>query len=313
MYTTDKTFKEKVSKIKQMSKEELFLFIKTKYNQIPEEIQTSLENYFTTFDYWGRLDSKNGIFEEIQRKANSLYDHIDDFIWLYENLKDYRSKKVLLAILTNYFEYDFQLLNEARETNFLPYFDVDIVPCTKEEVIVDLGAYTGDTIIDYIKTYGIDYYKKIYCYEITENTFDILQNNLSYYPNIECRKKAVSDKKETLYIESNKVDASANVARASGDIEVEATTIDLDINEPVTMIKMDIEGAEQKALEGCRQTIKDCHPKLLISVYHNHEDIWKIPKMIDEITPGYKFYLRYYGNNIFPTETTLIAIYQENK
>lgn len=71
---------------------------------------------------------------------------------------------------------------------------------------------------------------------------------------------------------------------------------------------MDIEGYEQKALVGCANHIKNEHPKLLISVYHNHEDLWKIPTMIKNISKDYKFYLRYYGNNIFPTEIVLIAV-----
>lgn len=62
---------------------------------------------------------------------------------------------------------------------------------------------------------------------------------------------------------------------------------------------MDIEGSEQKAIIGAKKHIQNEHPKLLISVYHNHEDLWKIPKMINEITPNYNFYLRYYENNIF--------------
>ena len=145
--------------------------------------------------------------------------------------------------------------------------------------------------------------------EIKEDTFSTLQNNLSHYKNIECRKKGISNKKEKLYLSNNGTDASANTLTNFGTKEIEMTTIDDDIKEPVTMIKMDIEGFEQKAIEGAKQTIFTYHPTLLISVYHNHEDIWKIPKMIEEIIPGYKFYLRYYGNNIFPTETTLIAIY----
>ena len=36
----------------------------------------------------------------------------------------------------------------------------------ENEIIVDLGAYTGDTIIDYLNTYTD--YKKIYCYEIKD-------------------------------------------------------------------------------------------------------------------------------------------------
>ena len=71
---------------------------------------------------------------------------------------------------------------------------------------------------------------------------------------------------------------------------------------------MDIEGYEQKALLGCKQHIQDEHPNLLISVYHNHEDLWKIPKMINDMYPDYDYYLRCHGNNIFPTEIVLFAI-----
>lgn len=311
MNTVDTLFYEITTKIKTKTKEEIFYDIQTTYNNLNDNIKESLENYFATFDYWGPLHGKNGTYDEIKNRTNSLHDHIEDIIWLYEHLQDYRSKKVLLAIIANYYNYNFTILQECRETNFPPYFDIDIVKCNKEEVIIDLGAYTGDTVLDYIKTYGINAYKKIYCYEITEDTFTILKNNLSYYKNIECRKKAISDSKVSLYINENSIDQSANTLSEYGNKEIEATTIDLDLDEKITMIKMDIEGMEQKALIGCTKTIQKYRPKLLISVYHNHEDIWKIPKMIEEIQPGYNFYLRYYGNNIFPTETTLIAIYKK--
>ena len=311
MNSLDKQFYNEVNEIENLLKEELFLKIKNSYNNLSKEIKNSLENYFYTFDYWGKLNETHGIYEEIQKRTNSLYHHIKDFVWLYEHLQDYRSKKVLLAILTNYYKYDFTTLHECRENNFLPYFDIDIVKTSKEENIVDVGAYIGDTIVDYLTTYGTENYKKIFCYEITEDTFNTLKNNLSHYKNIECRKKGISNTKEKMYINDNIIDASANTLTNFGTKEIETTTIDDDIDEPVTMIKMDIEGYEQKAIEGARKTIKEYHPKLLISVYHNHEDIWKIPKMIEEISPGYNFYLRYYGNNIFPTETTLIAIYKK--
>ena len=162
--------------------------------------------------------------------------------------------------------------------------------------------------MDYFNCYGVNCYKKIYCYEITESSFNSLKNNLLYYKNIEFINKAASDKSQKIYIEESKVDGSANMTTESGTTEVEATLIDEDIKEKISLIKMDIEGDEQKALIGCKNHIKNEHPKLLISVYHNHQDLWKIPKMIDGMSPNYKFYLRYYGNNIFPTEIVLIAI-----
>lgn len=49
--------------------------------------------FFNKFGYWGNLDLDNDIYEEIELKAKELYNHIDDFIWLYNKLNDYRSKK----------------------------------------------------------------------------------------------------------------------------------------------------------------------------------------------------------------------------
>ena len=74
------------------------------------------------------------------------------------------------------------------------------------------------------------------------------------------------------------------------------------------MIKMDIEGSEKKALIGSKNHIMNETPKLLISVYHGHNDLVEIPRLIKEINHNYNFYLRYYGNHIFPTEIVLIAI-----
>ena len=70
------------------------------------------------------------------------------------------------------------------------------------------------------------------------------------------------------------------------------TTLDADIPEPITMIKADIEGFEQKALQGAKNHILRDHPKLLFSVYHNNEDLWKIPRMIHALSEAYTFYLR---------------------
>ena len=84
--------------------------------------------------------------------------------------------------------------------------------------------------------------------------------------------------------------------------------LDDDIGEPLTFIKMDIEGAEQAALRGCSQHIRKERPKLALSVYHNFEDLWKLPRMIEELVPGYRFFLRYHGGDLWPTEITLLAL-----
>ncbi len=47
---------------------------------------------------------------------------------------------------------------------------------------------------------------------------------------------------------------------------------------------------------------------MALSVYHNNEDLWKIPRMIAELCPGCRFYLRYHGGNLWPTEISFLAV-----
>ena len=63
-------------------------------------------------------------------------------------------------------------------------------------------------------------YKKMYLYEITEETFNRLKNNLSKYPNIEYRNKAASDTSSKMYLHKSSVDASANSITKEGTVEV---------------------------------------------------------------------------------------------
>ncbi len=308
MNKVDKLFKELINKINLMTKEEIYFNIKKSFDKIPIETKKSIEVFFNKFNYWGKIDLENNNYEALYEKAITLKENTEQFNWLYFTLKDYKSKKLLYGILNNWFCYDFNTVKPCLGTPYKHYFDLDIIPHCENEVIVDLGAYTGDTILDYIDTYGENSYNKIYCYDITDEVFIYLKNNLSKYKNIIYRKKAISDKIGNLYLEANSSSISANRVCEEGDILLDSTTLDEDIKEKVSMIKMDIEGHEKKALLGSINHIKNDNPKLLISVYHNNNHLWELPKLINDINPNYDYYLRCYGNCIYPTEIVLFAI-----
>lgn len=307
MNQIDLKFALLMNEIRSLSEQELYHQIRLSFEQIPDATRNNMMNFFNQFLYWGSMDIEHNNFEEIELKVHELKEHVDDFEELYINLEDYRSKKLLYAILNNWVHYDFNTLSEVIEKCYDDYFDLDLIPTCNEEVFVDLGAYTGDSTISFLRNYG-DSYKKIYAYEITPETYQILVSNLKDYPNVVCYLKGVGDTRSSLSVVNSSADASANTVFVSDNGTIPMVTLDEDIGEKLTMIKADIEGFEQEALLGAINHIKNDHPKLLISAYHKNEDLWKIPKMIKEIDPTYKFYLRYHGGNVYPTEITLIAI-----
>lgn len=80
----------------------------------------------------------------------------------------------------------------------------------------------------------------------------------------------------------------------SSGTAVEATDLDsLLQGAPVTLLKMDIEGSESKALTGAAHTIITWRPKLYVCAYHRNEDLFSLPLQILNLCPDYKLYFRH--------------------
>ncbi len=275
-------------------------------HSMPEEHVLRFNLYYQKYYYfWGMLDTENGNYEVIENRVQALVNHREDFEWLYYKLGDYRSKLVLCNILQHWITFDLNQILNMRENNFKDYYDLDLLKCDENEIVVDLGTFTGDSVLDYIEVYGA--YKKIYCYEISQENADIAEKNLAEFDNIQLCRKGVGEKNGVMYIDERSSSSECFVNENSGS-QVDIVTIDDDISEKITLIKMDIEGSEQSALIGCRKHIVEEKPKLLICVYHNNEDIWKIPRMIMEMRPDYKLYLRSNGEQWGPAEIVLFAL-----
>ena len=122
------------------------------------------------------------------------------------------------------------------------------------------------------------------------------------WKNVELIQGAVWDRKEKqTFCENN---AGSSIQK-NGANNIECVTIDDTVKSEVTYIKMDVEGAELKALQGAKNVIQKYTPKLAISIYHNPEDIFEIPTCILDMVPDYDFWIRQYSTNIW--ETVLYA------
>ena len=100
--------------------------------------------------------------------------------------------------------------------------------------------------------------------------------------------KGVWDKEETVEFYSDADSASNRVMHVHEDhslgTQVPLTTIDKIVEElqleRVDFIKMDIEGAERKALVGARNTLANRKPRLALAGYHLEDDQTRIPEIV---------------------------------
>lgn len=285
----------------------IYNMVVNKFLQMPEqylEQYTRVELY--PFMCGLAINYKTQNYSLIKRCVDLLSTRYDDYKWLYEHLGDYRSKAILNGIFNYWFTFDFDKLFKLNETVYSDYYDYDIVRFNPNAVIADLGAYTGDSALDYARIYKK--FNKIYAYEITPSTFNKLTQNVSAYPNIIPVNKGVASTSGTMYVEGSDLFAG-NKLSSNGNIAVEVVTLDDDIQEPVSIIKMDIEGAEKDALLGAKRHITEDKPQLLISAYHVIEDIFDIPRIINDIRDDYTYYLRYNGkNNMWSVDYVVFAI-----
>ena len=233
----------------------------------------------------------------------------------YQSLCDYRSKYSLMKVLQHWLIAAPDLRSHGVEHTFLHYYDLDLISCGPDEVFVDCGAFIGDSAINFIETFGTEY-KRIYAYELTPKTYQKMKKNLSKYDNIVCRNVGVADKNGSMsMINIEGSEAGNRLVSGDGTSSMPIVSLDNDIKEDITFIKMDIEGAEIAAIKGARNHIKRSHPKLAISLYHSLPHLLEVPALVHRIYPHYKFYFRHTGGITpggggvpFPTEYILIAI-----
>lgn len=211
----------------------------------------------------------------------------EKFDFVYSHLADGESKRVYLDIL-NYkisgkVDYLFNTFADRNEIYR------NILKLGEDETIVDLGAYDGDTVREFTGFTG-GKYNHIYAFEPDEKNFKKLCRNTENMKNISVYNTGAWNKRDTLIFDKK---AGRNSRLSSHGTAVEVTDIDSVIHSPVTMIKMDIEGAELNALEGAKNTIRKYRPKLYVCAYHRNEDLFALPMKILELYGGYRLYFRH--------------------
>lgn len=217
----------------------------------------------------------------------------NEFNRFYQSLADQRSRAVMAAFLNSRISGRPDFMFPVREPG-LQYFPTsipDYPDLRSDEVFVDCGAFTGDTVEDFHRV-SDGRYRKIFALEPESSNFTRLEERIRKQAirDVVALKIGASARRDTFSFE---VSGIASRVSRSGVNSIDVDRIDALVgDEPVSLIKMDVEGHEIEALQGAESVIARQLPKLAISAYHKPDDLLTIPALIERIAPGYRFYLR---------------------
>lgn len=230
-------------------------------------------------------------------------EHAKELQEVYDSLEDDRSRAAFENIIKYRFTYGWEYFKKsgAKKDQKNQYL-VPELQFSEHEIIVDCGAFTGDTAkLFYKKIPGCS----VIALEPDEKNFAALQK--LKFPGLKPIKAGAWSEDTTLCFSNEGGGSTAGAIADTGEIKIEVKAIDnLPECRSATYIKMDIEGSELEALKGAENLIKNNKPKLAICIYHKPQDFFEIPLYIKKINPEYKLFVHHHTDGFH--ETVLYAI-----
>ncbi|MCR4926106.1 MAG: FkbM family methyltransferase [Clostridiales bacterium] len=228
------------------------------------------------------------VFGEGVFNYNYYEKHKEEIDEVFSMLADEKSRQVYKNIIDFKLTGNINCLFEIQTTPKEAY--ENILRLNDNETYIDLGAFNGDTISEFIE--NTDGYRKIYAVEPDKKSFKRLIKNTENLKNIELFNVGISDKTKEGFFN---MQGGRNSAVAEKGKAIQFMCVDDIIGEgKASYIKFDVEGEEKNAISGAEKTIKRLKPKMLVSAYHRVDDIFSLPLQIKKIRNDYKVFIRHY-------------------
>ena len=209
---------------------------------------------------------------------------------VYAALSDQCSRDSMRAYLEEKITKDYRLIMPYVVT---PQYFFKDAPWRlyQDEVLVDCGAYDGDSVRDFMAAAG-EWQKIIACEPDPGNYRRLLENvRRGGWKSVQAVQTGVSSGKAEIRF-SGTNDMCARIS-GEGDCVIRVDSIDHILDgERASVIKMDIEGSEMEALEGAVNTIRQYRPLLMISAYHKKDDLPRIFEFMEQHTERYRYFFR---------------------
>lgn len=203
----------------------------------------------------------------------------------YSLLADEKSKEVFKNYVNFQFSGKLQYLFGA-ESEIDDAFN-NYLQLNENERFIDIGAYRGDTVEQFLK-FTDGKYNDILALEPDTKTYKKLVESCKALKNFEALNGAASDIDGTVKFSN----AAGRQSTIGSGVEIPSYTLDkLSEKFIPTYIKIDAEGAEIDIINGARSLLSKHKPKIKIATYHKNRDIFEIPILLNELNENYKIYM----------------------
>lgn len=241
-----------------------------------------------------------------------LENHNDEFEAVYKALEDEESRNIFVQSI------NFKLSgNKLPLLNYVDgegFFDEKLIPLSKHYSYMDVGAYTGDTLLRFYAFCG-GKYDKLYAVEPDTGNFNALQKLVKYgrISNVqlfhvggwnlkgELTFYTIANRNRKHFENSNFFKKMQDIVANSWEMSQKdfgTETISVDTVDNLLqgakcdIIKINALGADYQVLMGCRETIKQYKP-IIVGEFGTQSEylVEQLNEML-RVNPNYKLYLR---------------------
>lgn len=275
---------------------------------------TALNNLISAgleaLDYFTLVREMPGQVLPLDYCTNNRHDiltHEAEYNWVLEQCSDEQSRRELAQVVLFRATCDLDVMRGLSLTIDRQYFE-PFWQLPAKSVFVDGGGYDGQTTRTFAQKHPD--YRRIHFFEPSRVMMTAAREKLSDLHSIEWHPSGLYSETTRLRFDSSL--GSASRITDSGPEEITVSSLDETVTEPVSFIKLDIEGAEYKALQGASCHIERDSPLIAACVYHEQADFWRIARLVMSIQPNYKLYFRHYTEGILESVTFFVPALGRN-
>lgn len=241
----------------------------------------------------------------VDEERNYFFKHLDEYIELINSLQDDLSKQTVIARIKSYISLDRRWLMRVAQGHHQftsERFSTRSLVLSNEEIYIDVGAAHGDTVAAFFN-FSRGQYDSIHAFEPDPVNFGGLKRLCDVIPRSYCYNKGLSDDEGNLSFKEdpgNRFGSRFEVTENNTGIHVQTVRLD-DVLEKATLVKIDVEGFENKAINGASRIIMECAPSMHIAGYHYPKDLLSIIDTVNNIHKYKNIAIRHCDGSLYDT------------